>query len=511
MPKGEFAKRLRPWLVAVMAGAAIVIVMSPSGRADVEGSCVHGYDADGNIVPCADAEPDSGYYDDGGSGGAGCATSEDYAYEQAPAPPPAGSPNPDHDNVVMGSDGHWYPAPGYEWASGDESDLRVVPLIGATHPDHPNIVMTETGWLPEPGYRWATDNHADLSVVRAVGAAHPDHPNIVMSESGWVPLPGYRWASDDTSRLDVVRNIGAQHPDYPHITMTETGWMPEVGYRWASDNTNRLEVVRDIGATHPDHPHVVMTDSGWAPASGYRWATADPGNLATEPVVPPPPTPTASSLRIIDVPSPTGFKSASERLEQVSRLSDEQIDATIKSVDKLLRRMQKDFANDTGSIEGWLAEAQSAEYDAVMASFKLLIEGSLSRFAKGWDQFPRLKALAENGMRYLEFEEPVNGLIADPEGYDSNMAMARSCMLELYKALYGFDPDLITENGPPAAQLADFTVSYSYQVARWALAYESIRLITENLDRPDGKLKAQQSIQRLYEDLIQERNRRRAT
>jgi hypothetical protein len=93
----------------------------------------------------------------------------------------------------------------------------------------------------------------------------------------------------------------------------------------------------------------------------------------------------------------------------------------------------------------------------------------------------------------------------------SNMERARACMRELYKALYGFDSDLIGKNGPPAAQLADFTVSYSYQIARWALAYESIRLISENLDKPDGKLRAQLSNRRLYEDLIQERNRRHAT
>jgi len=214
------------------------------------------------------------------------------------------------------------------------------------------------------------------------------------------------------------------------------------------------------------------------------------------------------TLKTIDVPSPFGFRSEGERRQQLAKLSDKQINAEIERSKKTLERMKTEFLNDPKALEACLEEMKDSERQALMAGFHLILGGSLVKWKKGWEAYPRLKSLAENGLRYLSYDEPAKRIMKNPDDQEAHQEMARVYMLDLYGTLRDFDEGLITKNGPPLAQFADFLVEYSYQVARWAIARDQVLTISKNLDKPNGKLKAQQAINQVMEDLIQERKRR---
>ena len=495
-------------------------------RADIEGvgtGMCHTWDEASQtyvMAPCdfgseTSTDTDTGLDNGEGQGyGYGCASTTEY-YDEVNTEPdadvPIGSPHPTSPNVLRMADG-WRPAAGFTWATSDPNDLAVAPDVGAGHPDYPNIYMNAEGnWSPQPGFNWASANISDLTVVPVVGAAHPQYPNIHMTAEGdWTPRPGFRWASEDSSDLAVVPDVGAGHPDYPNIYMNAEGnWSPQPGFNWATYDPNDLATVPVVGAVHPDYPNVVMGAGGnWQPAGGYGWA-GDPATLIVEPIVVPAipaSVDTASfSLRIVDVPSPTGYKSASERREQVARLSDDQIETEIARIDRLLRRMQQDFAGDAAAMDEWLAVAEEAEHEALKHSFDLLLGGTISLYLEDKAQLKSLYEIAKTGKLLLKASE--EAVVAGDR--EANLRLARDAMLQLYKNLRTFDKKLVSAGGSKAAKLASFMASYSYEVARWALAYENIRSISDNLGGVGGKLKAQLAVKSLYEDLIQERNRRR--
>jgi hypothetical protein len=254
-------------------------------------------------------------------------------------------------------------------------------------------------------------------------------------------------------------------------------------------------------AIEPPPPEVQSETVALAPAAAP---------VPALPALPPPPPPKPASvswrsLRLVEVPSPTGYKSASERREQVERLSDERIDAEIGRVEALLWRMQEDFEADTGSLEEWLEVAEDAEREALLASFDLLTSGTVSAVLKNKERLKNLYEMAKTATLFLKAGEVVSA--AERE---AQLKLARDAMLQLYENVRIFDKELATEVGKNAAELASFAVSYSYEVWRWAVARENILSISDNLGAPEGKLKAQLAVKRLYEDLIQERNRRLA-
>lgn len=211
------------------------------------------------------------------------------------------------------------------------------------------------------------------------------------------------------------------------------------------------------------------------------------------------------SFKLVEVPSPTGYKSESERREQVARLSDERIEAEIARVEALLWRMQEDFDNDSASMDEWLEVAEDAEREALKASFDLLLAGTMSALLENQERMKALYEMAKTGKLFLK-----GSAAADAAESEAQLKLARDAMLQLYENVRILSKELASDMGANAAELASFTVSYSYEVARWALAYENIQSISDNLGQPDGKLKAQLAVKRLYEDLIDERNRRLA-
>jgi len=217
------------------------------------------------------------------------------------------------------------------------------------------------------------------------------------------------------------------------------------------------------------------------------------------------------SLKLVDVPSPSGYRSEQERRQQLAKLTDAQIDRQIEHMDTVLKRMKDEFLQGPEALKGHLEQAQGAEREALMACFQDMAGASLAKWAQQWDKVPKAKALAEQGLRYLSYEQPVQDWLKDPKDVAANLDLARNCLLDLYDLVQDLKPDRISDGGPPAAALASFLVDYSYQVSRWTVEREQIRILTDNLDRPNGGLAAQKAIGGLYEDMVQERRRRSQT
>ncbi len=71
--------------------------------------------------------------------------------------------------VICEPDGRYRTAPGYDWANDVAGDLRVRWVPGTPHPDHDHVVAGSQPdtWDPEPGYRWADpDSRRSFEVVR---------------------------------------------------------------------------------------------------------------------------------------------------------------------------------------------------------------------------------------------------------------------------------------------------------------------------------------------------------
>lgn len=217
-----------------------------------------------------------------------------------------------------------------------------------------------------------------------------------------------------------------------------------------------------------------------------------------------------STLKTVDVPSPQGYESESERRRRLARLSDEHIDREIKRMRRTLERMRDDFLRDSKALEEHLQETKEAEREAMMACFQTMLSGSILKWEKDWDKYPKAKMLAEKGLKYLSYEKPATEVWKDPGNVEHGMQLARNCLLDMYSIVKDFDPDLVKiKDGPPMTSFASFLVDYSYQVTRWNVAREQIKIINDTRDNPKGKIEAREAISKLQKEMVDERNRRK--
>jgi Tfp pilus assembly protein PilF len=93
--------------------------------------------------------------------------------------------------------------------------------------------------------------------------------------------------------------------------------------------------------------------------------------------------------------------------------TDAQIDRQIEHMRGVLVRMKEDFQSDAKAMEIHLQETQAAEREALMACFQSLSSGSIRKWESHWDKYPKAKQLAEQGLRYLRYEQPVKGCRVD--------------------------------------------------------------------------------------------------
>ncbi len=498
-------------------------------------------DYEGNNFPCSDT-PTTGGGTDYGYGGGGCAAydTSDYNSGYNDGPTYVGEYHPEHSNVVWNGE-NWIPADGYEWISDDPYDYSVQPLYGTSHPTYSNVVWDGDGWVPSSGYEWATDDTYDYTVQRIYGSAHPEHPNVEWQDDGWYPMDGYTWASDDQDDYSVVStapSYGDTHPYEANVWWNGSKWEPAEGYTWATDDPADYSVVEagpDIGDTHPDSENVYWTGDSWIPLEGFVWLNDASGDYRVVPaeksVIVPSDTVTSdtvpseelvnavpllrqstsqlASLQINEVPSPSGYKSASERRVQLEALSDQHLEDQLAHIKQTMVAMGEDFRADSAALQAWYEDSRQAEEDALKASFTLLMGVALDeKFDGVWKNLPKMKTLAKNGMRIISFEGPVRKLSEDVLNPDANREMLAAYMGELTGQLHDFDAELVSTAGARTVGLASFFIDYTYQAAKWSVSRDQILMITNNLDKPNGKLEAQKSLSRLQEDLYEERARR---
>ena len=87
--------------------------------------------------------------------------------------PPAAESRGLPPNIVMGSDGKRHPAQGFRWASNDPNDIRALPKLGTSHPQHANVVGDKDGrWVPSEGYVWANQAKGDFRVIARPTGLH---------------------------------------------------------------------------------------------------------------------------------------------------------------------------------------------------------------------------------------------------------------------------------------------------------------------------------------------------
>jgi len=113
-------------------------------------------------------------------------------------------------NVLI-VNGRYQPAPGYEWVTQTQGDLRVYWCPGKCHPENPNVLAGPVvgRWQPRAGFRWVTEAQDDIRVLWCPGVQHPTYPNIVAGdrENSWNPAPGYAWASSAGDDVRVVPKV----------------------------------------------------------------------------------------------------------------------------------------------------------------------------------------------------------------------------------------------------------------------------------------------------------------
>ena len=208
-----------------------------------------------------------------------------------------------------------------------------------------------------------------------------------------------------------------------------------------------------------------------------------------------------------EVPSPSGYKSKSERREMAAALSDEHLAKAIEHTSFLLVQMKKEFLGKAGKLEHLLAETQKCEREAVSVSLDLLTAGLI-------DALPA-KTPVEKDMKLVI--DRANKLRVHHKALKtgSDVEIGRSVMLDAYDTLADHAEKFIsksgkyiTKTGARSASLAAFAFDYSYQVMNWAVSRNQMQMIIDNMDRPNGELDAQKALSRLYEDLVEEKTRR---
>jgi len=233
------------------------------------------------------------------------------------------------------------------------------------------------------------------------------------------------------------------------------------------------------------------------------------------------PEPAQKSLKINEVPSPYGYSSKEEneaRLALLKKLPDVTLEQRIERTTRALELMKTDFLKAEKSLNLWVQEAQEAEENALLISFKTLVGAAvnLPGIKKLNDpKLQRIGELTEKGLKVLDYGTPLIRLKADPLDREANLEMARNAVSELHTILkdYGeayFNLKVASELGTELTGFGGSVVDYTYEASRWAVAAKQIRTIVNSIDNPGGKLDAQLSLKQTLEEMITEKNSRRA-
>jgi hypothetical protein len=210
------------------------------------------------------------------------------------------------------------------------------------------------------------------------------------------------------------------------------------------------------------------------------------------------------------------------QLTMLTGLSDSELEKRIERSIQILRRMRSDFLRSKKDLKEWLYEAQDAEENALIESFKLLAGSALK--VKNFDaaKLKKMKSLASKGLKILKYGEPIRKFEADPLDRQANLEMAHGYVKELHDILKEnqdayVDGKIILNRSKgfmknadvtDVTRLASFFINYAYEASRWGVVRAQMRATINYLDRPNGKLDAQLEMKRVLEDLVREKKRR---
>ena len=234
------------------------------------------------------------------------------------------------------------------------------------------------------------------------------------------------------------------------------------------------------------------------------------------------------SFKMKEIPSPDGYKSKSERETIASALSDEQLTIAIERTNRQLNHLKNDMLRDVDVMQELLEETKQAEHDAKMVSAMLLAGGLINRMPKSVNGLPQYTEVLRNLKFIAGRAHTIVGHVrrmekAQKQPDYATVELMRSLLLDAYSTL-AESQDAIADDaekwlikrgkdapGPGLAILASFAVDYGEAATRWSFAAIRMQSIIDHIDQPRGKLAAQESLGRFYEDLINERNRRMQT
>jgi len=211
-----------------------------------------------------------------------------------------------------------------------------------------------------------------------------------------------------------------------------------------------------------------------------------------------------------EVPSPSGYKSKPERRALAAALSDEHLHKAIERTSYLLAQMKGEFLGKRGKLNHLLKETQDSEREAVSTSLDLLT-------AQLIDALPENSPFAKDIKLVIDRANKIKGhhKALKTRAY---LEIGRSIVLDAYDTLADHSDaftkkggKLVSKVGASSVALASFAVDYTYQVMRWAVTRQQMLMIIDNMDESNGELKAQKTLSRLHEDLVEERARRNAT
>ena len=184
-------------------------------------------------------------------------TSQDTTNSQSALTPqstPTPTPTPLPSHVVLNAYGNREPAPGYQWASDDPNDLRVIPKVTPTPtptPLPPHVVLNANGKRePAPGYQWTNDDPNDFRVI----------PKVIPTPTP-IPLTYYRCVVVNLPPGDFLNVRNEANSDAQILARlqpgTEVFWIPGGsktvgGYRWV-----RILIGDSEGWIHANFLHLL--------------------------------------------------------------------------------------------------------------------------------------------------------------------------------------------------------------------------------------------------------------
>lgn len=319
-----------------------------------------------------------------------------------------------------------------------------------------------------------------------------------------------RFIQDKQEALNQLKGLAEDSPDRKENPLTLKSGTATLGLK---GSPNPVSELKEIGTGDSDpKPGGVKSDT-------EQLATVDPAMIQEKTLTETDWMNLRRTFKMKEVPSPSGYRSKSERHALAAALSDAQLENALRETRRQLERLKQDLQKDSNAMDDLLKEAEQAELDALLAGFNLLTAGAVDKFPTSIPDKPQYNEM----LRHLKFlTKRAAGVPGIKSGYDedkkndNNKQLVATLVTEGYAILveYGdvylgdFAKKLL-DAGLQYISLASFALSYGEAALRWGVTRNQMQILIDNIDAPNGKLKAAESLGRLYQDLIDEKKQRK--